>query len=244
MPSWNIHLEAGTRLADQLKLRGTPRDEFLLGCLLPDINNGYVNSPAVVYPHHSTHYARNDKSSLNFYADYKAQITSRDPFYLAYLFHLFTDGYFNYHFYHHFSRIPKSRTMTEDEKRAVKHHDFWLYDTNFHHALSLPANLAPLVTKANTIKTVSIAEKDLQEVNAILQDGHLNDDIKGEDYLFYNTKTLATLLNDTISEFICQYIIRDTPGPRPARELHDDPTMSRTPATKEASHATEGNHHA
>ena len=42
MPGWNIHLEAGNRLANKLKFSAPKRKEFLLGCLLPDINNGYI----------------------------------------------------------------------------------------------------------------------------------------------------------------------------------------------------------
>ena len=251
MPSWNIHLEAGNRLADHVKLAPKKRQEFLLGCLLPDINNGYVNQPKTVYSHETTHYAKNDKSSLNFYADNETKIKSRDPLYMGYLFHLFTDGYFNYHFYHHFDRLPKSRTMTEDQKRAVKHHDFWLYDTNFRHTLDLdPVALPQIIEKANTIKTVAITEEDVKEVSAILEDNSLNDDIKGEDYLFYTEESLGQLLDNTIKEFICQYLIQDTPGPRPAKELHDDPTMFVASNSSEVSSSTvpnptaKGNHHA
>ena len=58
MPSWNTHLEAGNRLADKLKLKGKEREEFLLGCLLPDINNGYVNKVKTIKDHNETHYAK------------------------------------------------------------------------------------------------------------------------------------------------------------------------------------------
>ena len=63
MPSWNIHLEAGERLAGKLKLSGKKRKAFLLGCLLPDINNGYINKVKVEKPHEQTHYAFDQKTS-------------------------------------------------------------------------------------------------------------------------------------------------------------------------------------
>ena len=215
MPSWNIHLEAGTRLADKLKLRGKSRQEFLLGCLLPDINNGYINSPDVKYPHHSTHYAFDEKSSLNFYADYAPAIKDRIPIYLGYLFHLFTDGYFNYNFYHNFKHSTLSRGLNEDQKRDIKHHDFWLYDTNFHHTLDVtPEGAEHLATLANQIKTVDIQPKDILEVDTLLKNDRLNDNIRGESYIFYNQKSLDLLLDNTISEFICQYLESPTPGPK------------------------------
>ena len=81
MPSWNIHLEAGERLADQLKFSGKKRKMFLLGCLLPDINNGYINRVKVEKSHAETHFARDHKSSLNFYAEYQkpGAVYSMDP---------------------------------------------------------------------------------------------------------------------------------------------------------------------
>ena len=207
MPSWNIHLEAGNRLADKLHLSGKAREEFLLGCLLPDINNGYINSPDVKYPHH-------EKSSLNFSADYADKIKDRVPIYLGYLFHLFTDGYFNYNFYHNFKRSPLSRGLNEEAKRDIKHHDFWLYDANFHHALNItPGSAERLAPLANQIKTVDIKSKDILEIDTILKDDRLNDHIRGESYIFYNQKSLDLLLDNTISEFICQYIESDIPGP-------------------------------
>ena len=106
MPGWNIHLEAGSRLADRLKLSGRARKKFLLGCLLPDINNGYINKVKIEKPHEETHYAYDQKSSLNFYANYKTEIDQQDPICLGYLLHLYTDGYFNYNFYHNIKRSP------------------------------------------------------------------------------------------------------------------------------------------
>ena len=133
MPSWNIHLEAGTRLADKLKLKGKPRKAFLLGCLLPDINNGYINKVKVKKHHEETHYAYDQKSSLNFYAENKERIRARDPVFLGYLLHLYTDGYFNYDFYRTIKRDPLGEGLDHDAKREIKHHDFWIYDMNFRH---------------------------------------------------------------------------------------------------------------
>ena len=98
MPGWNIHLEAGERVAKKLKFTGVKRKEFLLGCILPDINNGYINRVKRRKHHEETHYAYNQKSSLNFYAENRDKINERDPIFLGYLFHLYTDGYFNYDF--------------------------------------------------------------------------------------------------------------------------------------------------
>jgi len=67
MPGWGIHLEVGERLSKKLKFAGEDKELFLLGCILPDINNGYVNKVRVQMGHGETHWAFNQKSSLNFF---------------------------------------------------------------------------------------------------------------------------------------------------------------------------------
>ena len=138
MPSWNIHLEAGDRVARKIKFSGQKRKEFLFGCLLPDINNGYINRVKTEKPHEATHYTYDKKSSLNFYANYKNEVDKLDPLCLGYLFHLYTDGFFNYDFYRTIKRSPLGEGLEREEKRKIKHHDFWLYDLNFKHNLGCP----------------------------------------------------------------------------------------------------------
>lgn len=207
MPSWNIHLEAGERLAKKLKLSGAKRREFLLGCLLPDINNGYINKVRRRKHHKETHYAYNQKSSLNFYAENRDKILARDPIYLGYLFHLYTDGFFNYDFYRTIKRHKLGEGLDHDEKRKIKHHDFFLYDMNFHHELGVkPEELSDLARRASEISAAEIEPEDIEDVERILVEDNLNDDIKGERYLFYTRKRLDELMEDMIDSFMNDYI--------------------------------------
>ena len=109
-------MEAGNRLADAMNLKGAPRQEFLVGCLIPDINNGYINNPKTLKEHRETHYAYDQKSSLNFYAENRDEIQQKSPIYLGYLFHLYTDGFFNYDFYRSIKRSPLGEGKTHDER--------------------------------------------------------------------------------------------------------------------------------
>ncbi|MBQ9018204.1 zinc dependent phospholipase C family protein [Candidatus Saccharibacteria bacterium] len=207
MPSWNIHLEAGERLANKLRLEPKSRREFLVGCLLPDINNGYINSPKYSRPHEETHYAYDQKSSLNFYAENRSEIEKRTPIFLGYLFHLYTDGFFNYDFYRTIKRSPLGEGKTHKEKAAIKHHDFWLYDTNFHHELDADAKSATdIAQKANQISAVHITADDILDVKAILARDDLNDNIKGDEYIFYTRESLDNLLEDMIESFTNDYL--------------------------------------
>ena len=220
MPSWNIHLEAGNRIADKLKLTGKKRQEFLVGCIIPDINNGYINTPNVIKPHHETHYAYNQKSSLNFYAENKQKIDEKDPIYLGYLFHLYTDGFFNYDFYRNIERHAFSK-KSEDEKRDIKHHDFWLYDTNYHHTVDITREEAEKIAKiASNISAVEVTENDILDALAILKRADLNDNIKNDEYIFYTKEALDNLLEDMCESFTNDYLMESEHAWAP-RSLND-----------------------
>lgn len=207
MPGWNIHLEAGNRLADRLKFSGAKRQEFLFGCLLPDINNGFINRVKIKKQHEETHYAYDQKSSLNFYAENRQKILDKDPLYLGYLLHLYTDGYFNYDFYRTIKRHKLGEGRSHEEKRTIKHHDFWLYDTNFHHQLGIhKSELKHLAARANEISVTEISPEDIEDVERILADDELNQAIKGQHYQFYSKKRLDDLLDDMIESFSNDYL--------------------------------------
>ncbi|MBR3236430.1 hypothetical protein IKF92_01995 [Candidatus Saccharibacteria bacterium] len=207
MPSWNTHLEAGSRLANKLRLSGSKRQEFLLGCILPDINNGYINRVGIKKHHHETHYAYNDKSTKNFYANNKAEIDRKNPVFLGYLFHLYTDGYFNHTFYREIKKSPLGEKLPNDEWRDIKHHDFWLYDTKFKHCLDTKkTDLKKLAEHANKIDVVEITPSDIENVEAVLTDENFNKHIKNSGYVFYSEKRLDDLLDETINSFIRDYL--------------------------------------
>ena len=207
MPSWNIHLEAGKRLLQKLKFSGIKRKEFLFGCILPDINNGYINKVKVQKDHDETHYAFNQKSSLNFYAENKTKIKQKDPIFLGYLFHLYTDGFFNYDFYRTIKHHKLGEGLTRSEKRKIKHHDFWIYDANFHHCFNFNQDdINHLVARANLIPATDITAEDIQNVQQILKSGTLNDSTKDKKYLFYSEARLDNLMDDMIESFINDYI--------------------------------------
>lgn len=208
MPSWNIHLEVGERLADKMKFAGKKRKCFLLGCLLPDINNGYVNRVGIKKPHESTHFAYDKKSSLNFYAEYKKEIDAREPVFLGYLLHLYTDGFFNYRFYREINKEPLSEGLSAEEKLSIKHHDFWIYDTNFDHQIGIASEgeLIELTKEANRIGEVEIVPSDIMDVERILESRELSNAIKGEKYTYYTKEKLDDILNSMVDSFTKDYL--------------------------------------
>lgn len=207
MPSWNIHLEAGMRLVKKLKFTKPQKDEFLFGCLLPDINNGYINQVKTRKHHCETHYAFNQKSSLNFYAENKSQIDAKEPIFLGYLFHLYTDGYFNYDFFRTIKHSKLGANLDYDEKTEIKHHDFWIYDSNFHHCLGIeePSEFRRLAKLANTINAAEIEPEDISDIERILTCG-INASVKKEPYKFYTEERLNNLIDSVVESFSKDYL--------------------------------------
>lgn len=207
MPSWNIHLEAGERVAKKLKFTKLAKKEFLLGCILPDINNGYINKVKRRKHHEETHYAYDQKSSLNFYAENREKILEKDPIFLGYLFHLYTDGYFNYDFYRTIKRSTLGRKLDHKAKSEIKHHDFWLYDKCFYHTLGVEqGELREMARRCNRVPAVEITPEEIEEVEQILVANNLNDNLKGQKYQFYTRKRLDELMEDMIESFMNDYV--------------------------------------
>ena len=205
MPSWNIHLEVGERLNRKLKFSGKEKELFLLGCLLPDINNGYINKVRIKREHEETHWAFNQKSSLNFYAKYKKEIDERRPVFLGYLVHLYTDGFFNYDFYRNVKH-SKFADLPHRKKSDLKHHDFWKYDLKFEERKFFVSDKAEACREANLIEGVDINEAEIAEVEEILGDRRLNEKSRGREYEFYTEERLDEVMEEMIESFKGDYL--------------------------------------
>jgi len=205
MPGWNIHLEVGERVADRMRLSGKKREEFLLGCLLPDINNGYINKVKTLRKHAETHWAFNEKSSLNFFEKYEDEIKGREPIFVGYLLHLYTDGYFNYHFYHHVKRTQIGEGLDHEEKQKIKHNDFWIYDAKFKERSLKVNDKKAAVELANRINNVDVCETEIQDVENIINGKYFSEKVKDKKYQFYTEKWLDELMDEMIESFLVRY---------------------------------------
>lgn len=205
MPSWNIHLEAGERLADIMKLSGKKREQFLLGCILPDINNAFTNEAKIVKDHHETHWTFDKKSTLNFYEKYKEQIEQREPIYFGYLFHLYADGFFNYSYYHAMKKTKYGRKKI-NKRCDIKHNDFWVYDKNFMKRELYVSDKVEALKIANQIENVAIDEEELADVERIIRDNVLVELASGRQYIFWKEEEFEKLMQEMIEHFCKKYL--------------------------------------
>ena len=206
MPGWNIHLEVGRKVNEKLKFSGKQKEEFLFGCILPDINNGYINKKIkTIKDHGVTHWAFDEKSSLNFYEKYKREIRNKEPIYLGYLLHLYTDGFFNYSYYSSIDHDARFEGLDDDKKVKNKHHDFWKYELKLRNQSIRFLNKKELVGKANKIKEIKIDEDEIKEIEDLLNDAELNVKLAEGEYIYYSEKELDFLVDDVVNKFLNQY---------------------------------------
>lgn len=205
MPSWNIHLEVGERMADIMKLSGEKREQFLLGCILPDVNNSFTNKAKVTKTHEETHWAFDKKSTLNFYEKFSVQIDAKNPLYLGYLFHLYTDGFFNYNYYRAMKGTKYGRKKIE-KRCDIKHNDFWVFDKKFADRQLHVKNKTEAIKLANQIENIEIDEEDLNEVETIINSNVLINLSSGRRYMFWGEKEFEELIQRLLTNFSKKYL--------------------------------------
>lgn len=102
MPSWGMHLLVAKKINEKLNLEDY--NSFLIGNLIPDINNGkLIKDVSKVYSHRETHFGGNNpfiKNGKVCYYDVDKFIENNNknfnnPIVLGYYIHLLTDLYFN-----------------------------------------------------------------------------------------------------------------------------------------------------
>ena len=197
-----MHIAAGEKLNENLKFTGHARDEFLLGCLLPDVNNGYINQVKVRKHHAETHWRFDDKMSWNFLKAHRAEIEAREPIFVGYFFHLFMDGYFNRNFARMAHERGVDKGMSEDDLRFMKQWDFRKYDWELRrNVVFATANKKDAVAKANLIDTVEIDLEDLADVESVLADRHFGEAMEHLEYRFFTREEISDLMNGVVVQF-------------------------------------------
>ena len=195
MPRWETHLEIAERLNETLKFTDKDREAFLLGSILPDINSGYL-LPEVskIIDKDYTHFYWDDELSYQKFAKkYSTQIANRDPLFLGYLAHLYTDYFWN----DDFSKRASGTEIAEKDheyQRILKQGDFWVYNNRFKRK-NPKINYPKYLTKrAQEIEEIALTEEDISRVLEYLSSGDLNED----GLKFYQPEQLDELLENTI----------------------------------------------
>lgn len=200
MPNWKTHLEISNQINKVYGFKGMDFKKLLLGSILPDINNSHiVKEISQKINHEITHcYAKEVPSYLVFYRKYKKEIENKNPIFIGYVTHLYTDFTWNNNFYTNVSK----RNYPDDDKvalRVMKQSDFRIFNNQFENRnidILNDEELDLLEKECKNISEVSITKEDISKVTDFLKENHFYD----AKLQFYTIEELDILLKETVQK--------------------------------------------
>lgn len=199
MPTWKTHIKIARELLKNLDLSETDQELFLIGNILPDINNLYVVKDIKVQIEHSiTHYVYDEIPSYQrFYNEYKDKMNNYIV--LGYFVHLYVDYFWNDYFYK-----KNNLNISKDKIRKIKQTDFLVYANKFINEKLYLNNYDYILDNSKLISNISISKEDL--INVLNYFNNLKPtDLK---YAILNEKELDILFNNTLVN-LQKYIYSD-----------------------------------
>lgn len=222
MPSWGIHLEVGNLISK--KLVKINKNQFMIGNVLPDINNGFVlEKISEKIEHRITHFDKRDdyKNYEKFYYKYEKYLNN--PVILGYITHLLTDYYYNDLAYSKkgifdekgnligvYLNSGKEKICIKEELRQLKVKDFKIFADYIYKKQELDELYfdEEILNSSKIIKEIHITKEDLLEtINYLNSHIHRKTKIK-IDNIKYNIFTQEELINETqlCVDFIINYL--------------------------------------
>lgn len=185
MPAWGMHLLIAKKVSEKINIKDY--NSFLIGNIVPDINNGYlIPNVSKIITHKDTHYYTEEKyASTNkvmyynikkFINDNKENI--KNPVVIGYITHLLTDLYWNDLAYaKHGLRNEENELIgvklntgenliaDGEGRRKVKINDFKIF-TNYiytNNLLDIPKYEEKLNDMVKLINIIDINEQDIKQ---------------------------------------------------------------------------------
>lgn len=185
MPAWGMHLLIAKKVSEKINIKDY--NSFLIGNIVPDINNGYViPNVSKIITHKDTHYYTEEKykntnkvmyyNVKKFVNDNKENINN--PIVIGYITHLLTDLYWNDLTYEkHGLRNEENeligiklnngeKLITDGEgRRRTKTDDFRIF-TNYiyiNNLIDIPKYQEELYDMTKVINTIDITNQDIKQ---------------------------------------------------------------------------------
>lgn len=223
MPSWGIHLEIAKQVAN--KMIDINQNLFMLGNIIPDINNGYViQDISQKIPHSITHYRGKEgiKNYDFFTLQYKEYL--QNEVVLGYVTHLLTDYYYNYETYDKKGIHDKNgkligihlhsgeeRIATFETIRKMKTNDFkifakFIYEKEDFATLKYDKDILKVndiikeikITKEDVLKTIDYLNGFIQRERCIIIDNK-------QEYKIFTQQEMLQKLERCV-DFIIRYL--------------------------------------
>ena len=199
MPNWKTHLEIAKKLNEQFKYKQKEYEMFLVGNILPDINNGYiVENISTRLGHDITHLGNyKNFSHTNFLDKYRKEIENNNPLFVGYLVHLYTDCTWNQNFYKSIQNRDDIDKVNREALRIMKQSDFKVYNNKFSQNTIDTDNIDEILNEIEKIEEVSVNKEDIEKAISFLK----NQKIYEEKLQFYTMEKLDQLFEDTVEGY-------------------------------------------
>lgn len=195
MPNWKTHIEIGKKLNNYLNYNSKDLNAFLMGNIVPDINNSYiVKNIKNKIDHFVTHFKDFGVTYNIFYNKYGEEVRNNNPIFVGYFVHLFIDYYWNNNFYTSI-KGTYMEAKEHDERRIIKQRDFMVYNNKFIDNVIKLEDYDDFLNEVNKIEEVCITKEDLINVENFLEE---KNKFEG-DYSYYTEEKLDKLLEDSIN---------------------------------------------
>lgn len=224
MPSWGMHLGVANKVADKIDV--IDKNLFLIGNVLPDINNGYVvKGISKTISHKITHYdgEKDFKNYRKFYLKYNTHL--ENPMILGSLVHLMTDYYYNNLTYQKKSIWSEEKNVIQlqlntgkkiecdkETARKMKTNDFKIFANYIYENINLQElyydQKALLVN--NIIKEMEVTSEDIEKTIEYLNE-HISrkriiiNDIQEKEYKIFTREEMLESL-ELCADFIVNYL--------------------------------------
>jgi hypothetical protein len=218
MPNWKTHFEVAKKMNKFFKYEGINFEKFMLGNILPDINNGYlVENVSKRIEKDYTHY-KDVKNKVNyeyFYNRYKNEIKN-DPMFVGYLAHLLTDYFFDEDFKSRIknfdedfkNRVKNLSEYSKQELVTLKQSEFAYYNNLYKDNILKFKYIDEIILETKKINRVSIQREDIFNVMEFL---------KKKNNIDYNTVIYTEIIFEELvqktSNNIIEYIVLKTTQP-------------------------------
>ena len=159
MPTWKTHIKIAKDLLKKLDLNESDQELFLIGNILPDINNSYVvKDIKVKIDHQKTHYVNDEIPSYQkFYNEYKDMLNNY--LVLGYFVHLYIDYFWNNYFYKKYNL-----NIDKDKLKKMKQNDFLVYANKFIDEKISIKDYDNILINSKLISNINIYKEDLINV--------------------------------------------------------------------------------
>ncbi len=199
MPNWRIHLEVANRVNQEMKYSDYDLELFMLGNILPDINNAYtIEDVSKIISHRYTHFKHEEKEMhLEFLNQYGKKVFE-NPLFYGYFTHLYTDYLWNTNFKEKAKNIEELSRLSKTDLRIIKQREFRSYNNNFMKNHLYIKKTKRAAKECKKINRVSIKEKDLKKIINILAVPR----ISSKKLKYYTKEELDNLLIETVTNIL------------------------------------------